>query len=139
MSKLITGAGLICSQTAALLAARVEPVVLLDLAPQSAHIASVLPLAKVTVEAGDVSDRDGLSALMAGHRITKVVRTAAALSMSIRREPALAADVKFLGTVNLLEAGQHRGVAPTSFAHNRCSTARASRPFSSSFPKKPWC
>jgi len=55
MSTLITGAGLIGCQTAALLAARGEPVVLLDLAPQNAHIASVLPLEQVTIEAGDVS------------------------------------------------------------------------------------
>ena len=110
MSTLITGAGLIGCQTAALLAARGEPVVLLDLAPQHAHIASMLPLAQVTIEAGDVSDRAGLLALMQRHRITQVVHTAAALSLSIRREPALAADVNFLGTVNLLEAARSLGL-----------------------------
>jgi UDP-glucose 4-epimerase len=110
MSTLITGAGLIGCQTAALLAARGEPVVLLDLAPQPEYIASVLPLAKVTVEAGNVSDRAGLLSLMQRHRITQVVHTAAALSMSIRREPALAADVNFLGTVNLLEAARSLGL-----------------------------
>ncbi len=110
MSTLITGAGLIGCQTAALLAERGEPVVLLDLAPQPEHIASVLPLAQVSIEVGDVSDRAGLMALMQRHRITQVVHTAAALSMSIRREPALAADVNFMGTVNLLEAARSLGL-----------------------------
>jgi UDP-glucose 4-epimerase len=110
MSTLITGAGLIGCQTAALLAARGEPVVLLDLAPQPEHIASVLPLDKVVIEVGDVSDRSGLLALMQRHRITQVVHTAAALSLSIRREPTLAADVNFLGTVNLLEAARSLGL-----------------------------
>ena len=110
MSTLITGAGLIGCQTAALLAARGEPVVLLDLAPQPEHIASVLPLDKVVIEAGDVSDRSGLLALMQRHRITQVVHTAAALSLSIRREPTLAADVNFMGTVNLLEAARSLGL-----------------------------
>ncbi len=110
MSTLITGAGLIGCQTAALLAARGESVVLRDLAPQPEHIASVLPLAQVSIEAGDVSDRASLLALMARHRITQVVHTAAALSMSIRRQPALAADVNFMGTVNLLEAARSLGL-----------------------------
>lgn len=110
MSTLVTGAGLIGCQTAALLVARGEPVVLLDLAPQREHIASVLPLDRVVIASGDVSDRAGLLSLMQRHRITQVVHTAAALSMSIRRDPALAADVNFLGTVNLLEAARLQGL-----------------------------
>jgi UDP-glucose 4-epimerase len=106
MSVLITGAGLIGCQTAALLAARGEAVVLLDKAPQRMHIASVLPLEAVTVETGDITDRAGLLTLMRRHHITQVVHTAAALSMSIRCEPSLAADVNFMGTVNVLEASR---------------------------------
>lgn len=111
MSILVTGAGLIGCQTAALLVARGETVVLLDKAPQAMHMASVLPLESVTVETGDIADRAGLLALMQRHGITRVVHTAAALSMSIRREPALAADVNFLGTVNVLEAARLQGLA----------------------------
>lgn len=106
MSVLITGAGLIGCQTAALLAARGETVVVLDKSPQPTYIASVLPLKAVTVETGDIADRAGLLALMKRHSINKVVHTAAALSMSVRREPALAADVNFMGTVNVLEAAR---------------------------------
>ena len=106
MSVLITGAGLIGCQSAALLAARGETVVMLDKSPHPAHMASVLPLDAVTVETGDIADRTGMLALMKRHRITKVLHTAAALSMSIRRDPALAADVNFMGTVNVLEAAR---------------------------------
>lgn len=106
MSTLVTGAGLIGCQTAALLVARGEPVVLLDRAPQVQHIASVLPLEAVTIETGDIADRAQLLALMKRHAVTQVVHTAAALSTSIRHEPALAADVNFAGTVNVLEAAR---------------------------------
>ncbi|MFM8624949.1 MAG: hypothetical protein ACKOCZ_10640, partial [Betaproteobacteria bacterium] len=64
MSTLITGAGLLGCQTAALLAARCEKVVLLDKAPQAQHIASVLPLEAVRIETGDISDRRALIATL---------------------------------------------------------------------------
>lgn len=110
MAILITGAGLIGCQTAALLAARGEPVVLLDLRPDPALIASVLPLGQVTLATGDVRDRAAMLALFEGHGIRAVLHTAAALSMAIRAQPTLAADVNFGGTVNLLEAARATGV-----------------------------
>jgi UDP-glucose 4-epimerase len=110
MTTLITGAGLIGCQTAALLAARGEPVVLLDRQPAPALIASVLPLTQVTVLSGDVCDRAGMLALLQEHGVTAVVHTAAALSMAIRQTPTLAADVNLGGTVNLLEASRACGV-----------------------------
>jgi UDP-glucose 4-epimerase len=110
MSTLVTGAGLIGCRTAALLAARGEQVVLLDRAPQAQFMASVLPEKAVVVETADICDRQNLQALMGRHRIQQVVHTAAALSMSIRREPTLAADVNFMGTVNVLEAARLLGV-----------------------------
>jgi len=100
MRTLITGAGLIGCQTARLLVERGEEVVLLDKAPQPQHMASVLPLPAVQIETGDISDRAALLDLLQRQRITQVVHTAAALSTAIRRDPALAADVNFLGTVN---------------------------------------
>lgn len=110
MATLITGAGLIGCQTAALLAARGDRVVLLDLRPDPARIASVLPLERVTLEAGDVCDRVAMLGLFRRHGIDAVVHTAAALSMAIREHPTLAADVNFGGTVNLLEAARAVGV-----------------------------
>ena len=110
MALLITGAGLIGCQTAALLAARGEQVVLLDLQPDPALIATVVPLDRVVLEAGDVCDRAAMLALFRRHDIDAVVHTAAALSMAIRAHPALAADVNLGGTVNLLEAARAVGV-----------------------------
>ena len=110
MRTLITGAGLIGCQTARLLVERGQEVVLLDKAPQPQHMASVLPLQAVTVETGDIGDRAALLELVQRQRITQVVHTAAALSTAIRREPALAADVNFMGTVNVLEAARLQGL-----------------------------
>lgn len=110
MRTLITGAGLIGCQTARLLVERGEDVVLLDLAPDAERIASLLPPGSVQLQACDVRDRARLLALMRQHRVTRVLHTAAALSMSIRRDPALAADVNFLGTVNVLEAARVLGL-----------------------------
>lgn len=110
MTTLITGAGLIGCQTAALLAARGEPVVLLDRQPAPALIASVVPLERVTVLSGDVCDRAAMRALLQQQGVTAVVHTAAALSMAIRQTPTLAADVNLGGTVNLLEAARACGV-----------------------------
>lgn len=116
MTVLITGAGLIGCQTAALLASRGEPVVLLDLRPDPEAMASVLPMDRVTVETGDVRDRAAMLALMRCHGVKAVVHTAAALSMAIRQTPTLAADVNFGGTVNLLEAACTVGLRRFVFA-----------------------
>lgn len=109
MATLITGAGLIGCHTAALLAARRDPVVLLDLHPDPALIGSMVPLDRVTLQAGDVRDRGAMLELFRQHHIKAVVHTAAALSMAIRTTPTLAADVNFGGTVNLLEAAREVG------------------------------
>ncbi|MFM7571282.1 MAG: NAD-dependent epimerase/dehydratase family protein, partial [Betaproteobacteria bacterium] len=110
MSTLITGAGLIGCQTAALLVGRGERVVLLDREPCLEYIASVVEPEHVTVVTADIRDRDALIESMKQHRVTRVLHTAAALSMSIRREPTLASDVNLLGTVNVLEAGRLLGL-----------------------------
>ncbi|MEO7937707.1 MAG: NAD-dependent epimerase/dehydratase family protein [Burkholderiaceae bacterium] len=110
MLTLVTGAGLIGCRTAALLAARGEPVALLDLRPDHDALASVPGLDAVQLETGDVRDRASMRALFERLGVTRVLHTAAALSMAIRRDPTLAADVNFGGTVNLLEAARATGV-----------------------------
>ena len=110
VTTLITGAGLIGCLTADLLVRSGVRVVMLDRAPNVDHIASVLPVDEVAIEVGDIRDRDRLFALISGHGVTHVIHTAAALSMSIRREPALAAEVNLGGTVNVLEAARNLGL-----------------------------
>ena len=91
MSTLITGAGLIGCQTAALLAARGEKVVQLDKAPQAQHVASVLPLEAVQIETGDISDRKALIATLERHEVKQVVHTAAAQTTDRKIYPPQAA------------------------------------------------
>lgn len=110
MTTLITGAGLIGCETARLLVDRGEQVVLLDLQPDAQRIGTLLPQGSVALQACDVRDRANVLDVMRKHRVTRVLHTAAALSMSIRRDPALAADVNFGGTVNVLEAARVLGV-----------------------------
>lgn len=109
MKVLITGAGLIGCQTAALLAGRGETVVMLDLQPSAALVETVVgadAMRRVTLVAGDIRDRAAMQELVRVHGIDAMVHTAAALSMAIRQTPTLAADVNFGGTVNLLEAAR---------------------------------
>ncbi len=110
MATLITGAGLIGCHTAALLVARGDPVVLLDLRLDPALIGSMLPLDHVTLQAGDVRERGAMRNLFRQHHIDAVLHTAAALSMAIRATPTLAAELNLGGTVNLLEAAREVGV-----------------------------
>ena len=64
MATLITGAGLIGCQTAALLAARGEPVVLLDLQPMRNLVIALLPLLMVAKLLSDVKMKTSVAMLM---------------------------------------------------------------------------
>lgn len=110
MTVLITGAGLIGCQTAALLAARGQQVVLLDLRPDTDAIGAFPGLADVELITGNICDRQAMLALVRRLGVHSIVHTAAALSMAIRQTPTLAADVNLGGTVNLLEAARMVGV-----------------------------
>lgn len=104
MSVLVTGAGLIGAQTAALLAARGDRVVLLDLrAPDQVP-------AGVDFVAGDITDAAALEALIVGRRVSAVVHTAAMLSSGMRADPLRGMAVNLLGTLGLLEAARRHGL-----------------------------
>jgi len=96
MKVLITGAGLIGCRTATLLAARGDDVVLIDLRPDPAAIASMLPVGAATVVTGDLRDRTAVMEFVASGRFDAIVHSAAALSSAIRQQPTLAADVQVL-------------------------------------------
>lgn len=91
MQTLITGAGLIGCRTAALLAARGDPVVLLDVRPDRGAMACIAGLDAVQIETGDIRDRAAMRELFERLGVTQVVHTAAALSMAIRQTPTLTA------------------------------------------------
>jgi len=116
MTVLITGAGLIGCHTAALLAQRGERPVLLDLRPNAQAIASLVPDGAAIVESGDICDRAAMLDLFTRRKVTKVVHTAAALSLAIRERPHLASEVNIGGTVALLDAARATGVQRFLFA-----------------------
>lgn len=109
MTTLITGAGIIGCHTARLLAERGERSILMDLHPAREAIASIVQHPLVSVVAGDVTDFDGLLAVVRDHGIVRIVHTAALLSTAIRQDPLAGIRVNVMGTANVLElARQHK-------------------------------
>lgn len=108
MTTLITGAGIIGSHTARLLAERGEPSVLLDLRPAAEAIASIVQHPLVQVETGDVTDMATLQHLADLHGVRRIVHTAALLSTAIRQDPLAGVRVNVMGTANVLELARLR-------------------------------
>ncbi|CAH1661145.1 MULTISPECIES: NAD(P)-dependent oxidoreductase [unclassified Chelatococcus] len=99
MGILITGGGVVGLRTAALLAARGERVVIVDVR----QIRSDTLGGGVETATCDVVDRDGLTALVEANAITSIIHTAALLSTAIRRDPVRGVMVNTVGTTNVLE------------------------------------
>jgi len=106
MTTLITGAGVIGCHTARLLAQRGEEVLLLDLQPAAAAVASIVDSPRVRLVQGDVSDFDSLSQRVRGEGVRRIVHTAAMLSTAIRAHPLRGIAVNVMGTANVLECGR---------------------------------
>ncbi len=103
MTVLITGAGIIGSHTAALLAASRQSVLLLDRTPAHDAIRTIVDDPRVTVVAGDVTDVALLERLVQEHGVDAIVHTAALLSTAIRKDPLAGIQVNVMGTANVLE------------------------------------
>ena len=108
MSVLITGAGIIGSHTAALLAARGQSVLLLDRTPAHDAIRTIVDDPRVKVVAGDVTDVDALERLVRDHAVDAIVHTAALLSTAIRKDPLAGIHINVMGTANVLEIARRR-------------------------------
>lgn len=104
MTTLVTGAGLIGSAAAKLLAARGDKVVLIDLrAP-----ADIPP--GVTFIPADITDTDQIDQIIQDHSITAILHTAALLSTAMRADPVQGLRVNILGTAGLLEACRRHAI-----------------------------
>ncbi|WP_313137300.1 NAD-dependent epimerase/dehydratase family protein [Paracoccus jeotgali] len=104
MTTLVTGAGLIGSAAAKLLAARGDKVVLIDLrAP-----ADIPP--GVTFIPADITDTGHIDQIIQDHSITAILHTAALLSTAMRADPVLGLRVNILGTAALLEACRRHAI-----------------------------
>lgn len=110
MATLITGAGLIGSHVARLLADRGESVYLYDVNPVRDHVASVVDPARVGLIRGDVLDLEGLGRGLRDHRIGRILHTAALLTAAVREAPYEGVRVNVLGTATLLEAARRAGL-----------------------------
>ncbi len=98
MTVLITGAGMIGRETARLLRARGDSVVLADIAmPVDASATGA-----VTVRC-DILDIAALRDLVRRHGITRIVHTAALLSTAIRADPLRGVHVNVMGTATILD------------------------------------
>jgi UDP-glucose 4-epimerase len=109
MTTLITGAGLVGSWTARVLAEHGENVVLFDKQPAVAAISSVLG-SKADVVTGDILDVEALSALIRNRGVDRILHTAAMLTSAMRANPLAGVKVNIEGTTNVLEAARHAKV-----------------------------
>ncbi len=101
MTILITGAGVIGSLTAAMLAAKGEPVLLADirLQPEMAGVRQVLL---------DVTDLAALERIVDDYAVTRIVHTAALLSNGIRRSPLDGIRTNIMGTAHVLDVARRK-------------------------------
>jgi UDP-glucose 4-epimerase len=104
MTILVTGAGTIGLETAQLLRARGEAVVLADVRPVPAAALATDP--GLVAAVCDVTDRVALERLVESHAIRRIVHTAALLSTAIRQDPVRGVLVNTVGTANVLEVAR---------------------------------
>lgn len=101
MTTLVTGAGVIGSLTARLLAEAGGTVVLADLREPPFGL-------NITPVALDVSDLAALERCIEQHGVTRIVHTAAMLSNSIRQSPLDGIRVNIMGSANILELARQK-------------------------------
>ena len=120
---LVTGAlGCIGAWTVRALVREGVPVTTFDLGGDPRRLRQIMTadeLASVDIVAGDITDLDGLSAVMEDRGIDHVVHLAALQVPFCRADPPLGARVNVLGTINVFEAVKRRArtvrMAPISY------------------------
>ena len=120
---LVTGAlGCIGAWTVRALVREGVPVTTFDLGGDPRRLRQIMTadeLAAVDVVAGDITDLDGLSAVMEDRGIDHVIHLAALQVPFCRADPPLGARVNVLGTINVFEAVKRRSrtvpMAPISY------------------------
>lgn len=110
MTTLVTGAGLIGSQVARLLVARGEPVVLYDVRPDAAAIATVVDPKRLRLEQGDIRDAERLERLMREAKVDRIVHTAAVMTAGIVPDIPQGMSINIVGTTTLLDLARKLGI-----------------------------
>jgi UDP-glucose 4-epimerase len=106
VSVLVTGAGVIGTLTASLLADAGEEVVLADVRPPEGPSGR-----RIRREQLDVLEHEALDRLVISCGVTRIVHTAAMLSTGIRSDPLAGYRINVIGTANVLETARRRGLA----------------------------
>src|SRR3984957_20242594 len=108
MTVLITGAGIIGTTTAKLLAELGTSAVLMDKSPDKAAVQSILQSARVPLETADIRDHEALCAIIDTHGVTDIIHTAAMFSASIKNDHLAGISTNIMGTANVLETARKR-------------------------------
>ena len=114
MNVLITGAGLVGANAAAVLAARGDTVTLVDVAPDEAYVRSVVGAPAVRIERCDVTDLRALATRAQGAEV--VMHTAGLIGSRAQRDPHAAVGVNVGGTANAAEAAHRAGAGRLVYA-----------------------
>ncbi|MFL5642283.1 MAG: NAD-dependent epimerase/dehydratase family protein [Chloroflexota bacterium] len=120
---LVTGAlGCVGAWTVRALVREGVPVTTFDLGGDPRRLRQIMTpdeLATVDIVAGDITDLDGLSAVLEDRAIDHVIHLAALQVPFCRADPPLGARVNVLGTINVFEAVRRRArsvpMAPISY------------------------
>lgn len=115
MTILITGAGLIACHAGAALIARGERVVFYDLAGSDEYIRHVVGNEGYDLEQGDVLDLPNLFRVAQQFDVEGIIHTAAMLPEKAEKNPALAAQVNVMGSVNIFELHRMAALKRTVF------------------------
>jgi len=110
MNILITGAGLIGSNTARHALDAGHKVVLFDLAPNRDYIEQIAGNNRAAVVAADMRDLPALLAVLQRHEIDTIVHTAGLIGSRVQENSYTGATNNILGTINILEAARLRGL-----------------------------
>src|SRR5438093_10881223 len=102
MTVLVTGAGLIGTNTARLLLEKDESVVLYDPNPSQSYIQSVVGSGadKVAIERGDTRDFPHIVEVMRRHNVNRILHTGGVLSTRVDENPYQAFQSNVVGTLN---------------------------------------
>ena len=124
MTVLVTGAGLIGTNTARLLLDQGAGVCLYDPNPSPSYIQSVVGADRklLYVERGDTRDFANIVEVMRRRGVTRILHTGGVLATRVDENPYQAFQSNVLGTLNAIEAARLHGLARVVFISSRQAT-----------------
>lgn len=124
MTVLVTGAGLIGTNTAKLLLDQDTGVCLYDPNPSASYIQSVVgpDRKQLYVERGDTRDFANIIEVMRRREVTRILHTGGVLSTRVDENPYQAFQSNVVGTLNAIEAARLHGLERVVFISSRQAT-----------------